>query len=363
LVVDYIGIASELKQALKTYTGSNGKGKPTHDTREAYAILLEKMDVVRGMLHGFDYSTYEDNALQLLPGAMNHILSLESSSGTSATGKELDGKKRFLDVMAAIGKAYTLCGTMDEVEPLKKEIAFLGAVKNAISKFTTIDKRRTDEEKNSALKQIIDNAIVAEGVEDIFKLVGLDKPNIGLLSPEFMEDVANLKEKNLAVDLLERLLRDEVKARMKTDVVSEKKYSDRIMETLRKYHNRAIETAQVIEELIAMAKEMADDAEMAEKSGLNSDEIAFYRALIKNESAVKELGDNNLRELAKYVTAQLRKSTTVDWQVRDSVRAKLRNLVRRALRRWKYPPDKADEAIDLCLKQAEALSESWSVGS
>ncbi len=356
LVVDYIGIASELKQALKNYTGSNGKGKPTHDTHEAYAILLEKMDVVHGMLHGFDYSGYEENALQLLPGAMNHILSLQSSNG------ELDGKKRFLDVMAAISKAYTLCGTMDEVEPLKKEIAFLSAVKNAISKFTTIDKRRTDEDKNSALKQIIDNAIVAEGVDDIFSLVGLDKPNIGLLSPEFMEDVANLEEKNLAVDLLERLLRDEVKARMKTDVVSEKKYSDRIMETLRKYHNRAIETAQVIEELIAMAREMADDAKMAESSGLNSDEIAFYRALIKNESAVKELGDNNLRELAKYVTLQLRKSTTVDWQVRDSVRAKLRNLVRRALRKWKYPPDKADEAVDLCLKQAEALSESWSIG-
>lgn len=355
LVVDYIGIANELKSALKTYTGSNGKGKPTHDTSEAFAILLEKIDVVHGMLHGFDYSEYETQALQLLPGAMNHILGLEGAGG------ELDGKKRYLDVMAAISKAYTLCGTMDEVAPFRKEIAFLGAVKNAISKFTTIDKRRTDEEKNSALKQIIDNAIVAEGVDNIFDLVGLDRPNIGLLSPEFLEDVANIKEKNLAVDLLERLLRDEVKARMKTDVVSEKKYSDRILETLRKYHNRAIETAQVIEELIKMAKEMADDAEMAEKSGLNTDEIAFYRALVQNESAVKELGDNNLRELAVFVTAQLRKSTTVDWQVRDSVRAKLRNLVRRALRRWKYPPDGADEAIELCLKQAEALSQSWSV--
>ena len=364
LVVDYIGIANELKQALKTYTGSNGKGKPTHDTHEAFAILLEKMDVVRGMFaspgangSGFDYSSYEENALQLLPGAMNHILSLQSADG------KLDGKKRFLDVMAAISKAYTLCGTIDEVEPYKKEIAFLGAVKNAISKFTSVDKRRTDEEKNSALKQIIDNAIVADGVDDIFNLVGLDKPNIGLLSPEFMEDVANLKEKNLAVDLLERLLRDEVKARMKTDVVSEKKYSDRILETLRKYHNRAIETAQVIEELIQMAKEMAEDEELAANSGLNPDEIAFYRALIQNESAVKELGDNNLRELAKYVTMQLRTSTTVDWQVRDSVRAKLRNLVRRALRKWKYPPDKADEAIELCLKQAEALSEHWSAGA
>ena len=354
LVVDYIGIANELKQALKTYTNSQGKGKPTVDTREAFAVLLEGMEVLRGMMHGCDYSMYKDQALQILPRVMNHILSLEGAN------KELDGKKRFLDVMAKIRTAFTLCGTLDEAKAFSKEIAFFGAVKNAISKFTTIDKRRTDEEKNSALKQIIDNAIVADGVDDIFNMVGLDKPNIGLLSPEFMEDVANLEEKNLAVDLLEKLLRDEVRARMKTDVVSEKKYSDRIMETLRKYHNRAIETAQVIEELIKMAKDMADDAELAAKSGLNPDEIAFYRALIQNESAVKELGDNNLRELAKYVTLQLRKSTTVDWQVRDSVRAKLRNLVRRALRKWKYPPDKADEAIDLCLQQAEALSESWS---
>lgn len=356
LVVDYIGIANELKQALKTYTNSNGKGKPTIDTREAFALLLESIDKLHAMMHGCDYSTYEANALQLLPRVMNHILSLQNPSSG-----ELDGKKRFLDLMAKVRSGFTLCGTLNEAQTYSKEIAFFGAVKNAITKFTTIDKRRTDEEKNSALKQIIDNAIIADGVDDIFNLVGLDKPNIGLLSPEFLDDVANIKEKNLAVDLLERLLRDEVKARMKSDVVSQKKYSERILETLRKYHNRAIETAQVIEELIKLAKEMEADLEMAENSGLNTDEIAFYRALIQNESAVKELGDNNLRELAKYVTEQLRKSTTVDWQVRDSVRAKLRNLVRRALRKWKYPPDKADEAIELCLKQAEALSENWSV--
>lgn len=354
LVVDYIGIANELKAALKTYTNSNGKGKPTVDTHEAFAILLEGMEKLHGLMHGCDFSSYETNALQLLPRVMNHILSLEGAN------KELDGKRRFLDIMAKIRAAFTLCGTLDEAQEYSKEIAFFGAVKNAISKFTTIDKRRTDEEKNSALKQIIDNAIIAEGVDDIFSLVGLDKPNIGLLSPEFMEDVAKMDGKNLAVDLLEKLLRDEIKARMKTDVVSEKKYSDRIMETLRKYHNRAIETAQVIEEMIQMAKDMASDAELAEKSGLNHDEIAFYRALIQNESAVKELGDDKLRALAIFVTEQLRKSTTVDWQVRDSVRAKLRNLVRRALRRWKYPPDMADEAIELCLKQAEALSQSWS---
>ncbi|MDY6919156.1 MAG: type I restriction endonuclease subunit R [Pseudomonadota bacterium] len=361
LVVDYIGIANELKHALKDYTDAKGKGAPTLDNHEALAILLEKLDVVRNMFASpntegqtFDYSGFENNAMQLLPGAINHILSLPNANG------ELDGKKRFLDAMAAIGKAYTLCATLDEVEPLKKEIAFLAAVKAGITKYTSIDKRRSDEEKNSALKQIIDNAIVAGGVADVFDLVGLDKPNIGLLSEEFLDDVRNLPQRNLAVELLDKLLRDEIKARMKTDVVSEKKYSDRLLETLRKYHNRAIETAQVIEELIQMAREMEADAELAEQSGLTPDEIAFYRALIQNESAVRELGDNNLRELAIYVTAQLRKSTTVDWQVRDSVRAKLRNLVRRALRKWKYPPDGADEAIELCLKQAEALSQSWS---
>jgi type I restriction enzyme R subunit len=359
LVVDYIGIANELKQALKTYTNSHGKGKPTIDTHEAFAVLLENMDKLHGLMHGCDYSDYEHSALQILPRVMNHILSLSNpSSPTPGTG-ELDGKKRFLDVMANVRSAFTLCGTLDEAKAYSTEIAFFDAVKNALKKFTTIEKRRTDEEKNSALKQIIDNAIIADGVDDIFSLVGLDKPNVGLLSPEFLEDVGNMKEKNLAVDLLERLLRDEVKSRMKTDVVSEKKYSDRIMETLRKYHNRAIETAQVIEELIKMAKDMADDAELAEKSGLSSDEIAFYRALIQNQSAVRELSDNNLRELAKHITTQLRKSTTVDWQVRDSVRAKLRNLVRRALRKWKYPPDKADEAIELCLQQAEVLSNGW----
>lgn len=358
LVVDYIGIANELKNALKTYTDSQGRGKPTHDNHEAFAIMLEKLEVIRGLMNGFDYSDFQANALKLLPGAMNHILSLPNPGN----GK-LDGKKRFFDVMAPLTKAFTLCSTLDEAAEYKKEIAFFSAIKAALSKFTSTDKRRTDEEKHSAMKQIIDNAIVAEGVVDVFESVGLDKPNVGLLSDEFLDDVRNMKQRNLAVELLEKLLKDEVKARMKNDVVSEKSYSDRILETLRKYHNRAIETAQVIEELIKMAKAMEEDLAQAEKLGMNSDEIAFYRALIQNESAVRELGDNNLRELAKEITDKLRKSTTVDWQKRDSVRARLRNLVRRALRRWKYPPDKSDEAIDLCLQQAEVLSSHWTVAA
>ncbi|HGS4466710.1 TPA: type I restriction endonuclease subunit R [Vibrio metschnikovii] len=364
LVVDYIGIANELKNALKTYTNSQGKGKPTVDTAEAFAVFMEKVDVIRGMFATpvdgdiFNYRPdFETKPLQLLPGAVNHISGL---SHRNRKGEDVrDGKRRFLDVMAALMKAFSLCNTLDEVDGYKSEIAFYGAIKTAFLKHSTVDKKRSDELRNSALRQILNNAIVADGVDDIFKTVGLDKPNIGLLSPEFLEDVANMKEKNLAVELLEKLLRDEVKARMKNDVVQEKKYSDRIMSTLQKYHNRNIETAQVIEELIQWAREMQADAEMMDKLNLSTDEIAFYRALVTNEASVRTLGDDNLRQLAIELTHQLRKSATVDWQKRESVRARMRNLVRRLLRRWKYPPDAAEEAIKLVLDQAEVLADGW----
>ncbi|MCF7486250.1 type I restriction endonuclease subunit R [Vibrio sp. A2-1] len=364
LVVDYIGIANELKNALKTYTNSQGKGQPTVDTAEAFAVLMEKVDIIRGMFATpvdtkvFNYRPdFETDALRLLPGAVNHLSGLSHSD---ANGKQVrDGKRRFLDVMAALAKAYSLCSTMDETHGYKNEIAFYSAIKTAFIKHSTVDKKRTDEERNTALKQILNNAVVADGVDDIFTMVGLDKPNIGLLSEEFLEDVKNMKEKNLAVELLEKLLRDEVKARMKNDVVQEKKYSERIMSTLQKYHNRSIETAQVIEELIQWAKEMQEDGELLEKLDLSVDEIAFYRALVDNESSVRDLGDDNLRKLAIELTHQLRKSATVDWQKRDSVRARMRNLVRRLLRRWKYPPDAAEEAIKLVLEQAEVLADGW----
>jgi type I restriction enzyme R subunit len=348
LVVDYIGIGNELKQALKTYTDSKGKGRPANFVTEAYAVLLEKLDIVRGMMQGFDYSAYETQATALLVPAANHILGLE------------DGKKRFLDNVLAITKAFSLCGTLDEAKVLRKEIAFYSAIKAAIIKSTTVDRKRTEEEKNSALKQILDNAIFSEGVADIFDLAGLDKPNIGLLSDEFLEEVRNMPSQNLAVELLEKLLRDEVRSRTRNNVVQEKKYGDRLLDTLRKYHNRAIETAQVIEELIKMAKDFQEAMKREEALGLNPDELAFYDALANNESAIRELGDEILKKIAHELTEKLRKSTTVDWQVRDSVRAKLRNLVRITLRRYKYPPDKQAEAIDLVMRQAEVLSNEWS---
>ena len=354
LVVDYIGIANELKQALKTYTDSKGKGSPTHSSEEAYSVLLEKLDIIHGMFakgpqgKGFDYSEFETNAQQLLIGAANYILGLP------------DGKKRFLDTVLAMTKAFSLCGTLDEARQLQKEIAFLSAVKAAITKHTSVDRKLSQSDKNSALKQILDNAIVAEGVDDVFALCGLDKPNIGLLSDEFLEDVRQMPYKNLAVELLEKLLKDDIKAKTGNNVVQEKKYADRLQETLRKYNNRAIETAQVIEELIAMAKQFQEEMAREAALGLNGDEIAFYDALANNESAVRELGDAILKKIAVEITDKLRKSTTVDWQVRESVRAKLRILVRRTLQRYKYPPDQAPEAVELVLKQAEVLSNGWS---
>lgn len=348
LVVDYIGIANELKAALKTYTEAKGRGDPTHDAAEALARLLEKMDIVRGLMHGCDYSGFETKAAALLVPCANHLLGLK------------DGKPRFLDTMAAIAKAYSLCGTLDEAAALRKEIAFFSAIKAAITKFTTVDKKRSTAEQDSALKQILDNAIVADGVADIFALAGLDKPNIGLLSDAFLEDVRQMDSRNLAVELLEKLMRDAIKARARHNLVQEKKYGDRLLETLRKYHNRAIETSQVIEELIQMAKEFQAVLEREAALGLSQDEIAFYDALADNESAVRELGDDILKKIAVEITEKLRASTTVDWQVRESVRARLRILVRRTLQKWKYPPDQQLEAVELVLKQAESLSNEWS---
>lgn len=353
LVVDYIGIANELKQALKTYTDAKGKGEPTLRAEEAYAVLAEKMDAIRGMFAktneqvGMDLSAYETQAHRLIIPAANYVLSLK------------DGKKRFLDLVLAINKAFSLCSTLDEAKNLHKEIAFYSAIKAVISKHTSVDRKLSQAEKDSTLKQILDNAVIADGVTDVFAMCGLDKPNIGLLSDEFLEDVRQMPYRNLAVELLEKLLNDGIKAKTRNNVVQEKRFSDRLQETLRKYNNRAIETSQVIEELIQMAKEFQAEMQREAALGLNPDEIAFYDALANNESAVRELGDDTLKKIAREITEKLRKSTTVDWQVRDSVRAQLKILVRRTLQRWKYPPDKAAEAIELVMKQAEQLSNAW----
>ncbi|ODS67361.1 MAG: DEAD/DEAH box helicase [Bordetella sp. SCN 67-23] len=349
LVVDYIGIANELKAALADYTQAKGRGKPTIDAREALAVLQEQMDILHDMLHGVEYGDFRAQAWQLLPAVANHVLGLD------------DGKKRFADTVLAASKAFALCCTLDEALAHRDELAFLQAVKAALSKHVGTDKKLNDEQKEHALRQIISRAVVSDEVIDIFTAAGLKRPDIGVLSDEFLEDVRHMKERNLAVELLERLLKGEIRSRFKTNVVQEAKFSELLQQSLTRYRNRAIETAQVIEELIEMARKFQEAAQRGETLGLNHDEMAFYDALATNEAAVRGLGDETLKKIAVELVQSLRKSVTVDWAVRETVRARLRVMVKTLLKRYKYPPDKQEEATETVLKQAESLSAEWVV--
>lgn len=347
LVVDYIGIANELKAALKEYTASNGRGKPTVDAAEAWSVLEEKLDILRGLLHGFDYSDFATGGHKLLAGAANHVLG------------QKDGKKRFADTALQMSKAFSLCCTLDDAKAVREEVAFLQAVKVLLTKRDISDKKRSDEEKELAIRQIIGQAVVSDEVVDIFDAVGLDKPNIGLLDDDFLAEVRNLPEKNLAVELLERLLEGEIRSKFASNVIQQKKFSDLLAGVVKRYQNRSIETAQVMEELVDMAKKFRDAARRGEALGLGDDEVKFYDALANNEAAVLELGDETLKKIAHELTENLRANISVDWSQRESVRAKLRIMVKRILRKYKYPPDQAEDAVQLVLQQAEALGEEW----
>ena len=354
LVVDYIGIGQDLKAAMKEYTASKGRGKPTVDAREALAVMLEKLDVLRTMLHGFDYSGFLTGGHKTLAGAANHVLGIKSDT-------ERDGKKRFADHALALSRAFSLCCTLPEAKEHRDEVAFMQAVKVILTKREASAQRRTDEERDFAIRQIISSAVVSGEVVDIFAAVGLDKPNIGLLDDDFLAQVNNLPEKNLAVELLERLLQGEIKSRFASNVVQDRKFSDLLADVIRRYQNRSIETAQVMEELIAMAKKFREAANRGDTLGLSDDEVKFYDALANNESAVRELQDETLKTIAHELTESLRNNLSVDWAERESVRAKLRLMVRRILRKYKYPPDLQEAAMELVLQQAQALGESWAL--
>ena len=347
LVVDYIGIGNELKAAMKEYTGSKGRGKTTVDAHEAYSILAEKLDLLRGMLHGFDYSDFLTGGHKTLAGAANHVLGIK------------EGKKRFADTAVAMSKAFSLCCTLDEAKSVREEVAFMQGVKVLLTKRDLTAQRKSDEQKDFAIRQIISSAVVSDSVVDIFDAVGLDKPNIGLLDDAFLAQVKNLPERNLAVELLERLLHGEIKSRFKTNVTQEKKFSDMLTSVILRYQNRAIETAQVMEELIEMAKKFREAANRGEQLGLTEDEVKFYDALANNESAMRLMNDEILKKIAHELTESLRQNIKVDWNERESVRASLRLMVRRILRKYKYPPDQQDGAVELVLQQVQALGEEW----
>jgi type I restriction enzyme R subunit len=346
LVVDYIGIANDLKRALQEYTESRGTGRPTIPASEMLLKLREEMEVARGMLHGVDYSGFRVNALKPMRAAADHILGLE------------DGKRRFADCVLRMTQAYALCCTLPAAVEFREEIAFLQAVRIILTKRDPTS-ALSDDAKEHALRQILSRAVVSAEVMDIFKAAGLERPDVGILSDEFLEDVRKLKEKNLAVEVLERLLKGQIKSRFGSNVVQSRKFSELLQDSLTRYRNRAIETAQVIEELIAMAKQFKAAANRGEELGLSRDEMAFYDALAANEASVRELGDDTLRKIARELTERLRASNSVDWYVRESVRAKLRLMVKTILKKYKYPPDGQERATETVLEQAKELSAAW----
>jgi type I restriction enzyme R subunit len=350
LVVDYIGIAPQLKEALATYTAAQGKGAPTIDTSEALRILKEKLQVARDLLHPIDWSGFRDpkTAMALLPNCLDHILELP------------EGKKRYCDTVLAMTKAFALCGTLDEAMALDPDVTFLQAIRAPLVKGDPLaGDGRAPKTVDFQLRQLLSESLVADGITDVFKVAGLDKPDISILSEQFLAEVSKIPQKNLAVELLQRLLREQVQTRFKTNLVKQKRFSELLQASLAKYANRSIEAAQVIEELIAMARQFRDDADKAAAMGLSEPEIAFYDALAHNQSAQELMGDDVLMSMARELAAKLRGNLSIDWQYKENVRARLRTMIKALLKRYKYPPDQEAAAIELVLQQTEQISEEW----
>ncbi len=352
LVVDYLGLAQDLKQALATYTESGGTGRTALDQDEAVAVMLEKYEVCCALFHGFDWSMWTagnaQERLGLLPAAQEHLLAQE------------DGKERCLNAVRELSQAFALAVPHPETFRIRDDVGFFQAVRAALSKRATSE-ARPEEDLDLAVRQIISRAVASEGVLDIFEAAGLDKPDISVLSNEFLAEVQGIPQRNLAVELLQKLLKGELSVRRRKNVVQARSFAEMLEQTLRRYQNRAIEAAQVIEELIQLAKEMREANARGERLGLSDDELAFYDALETNDSAVQVLGDDTLRDIARQLVETVRNNVTIDWTLRENVRANLRRLVRRILRKHGYPPDKQEKATQTVLEQAEVLSEGWVV--
>ena len=352
LVVDYLGLAQDLKRALAAYTESGGTGRTALDQDEAVAVMQEKYDVCCALFHGFDWSRWTTGTpqerLTLLPAAQEHILAQE------------DGKERCLNAVRELSQAFALAVPHEDTLRIRDDVGFFQAVRAALSKRAVTD-ARPEEELDLAVRQIISRAVASEGVMDVFAAAGLEKPDISVLSDEFLAEVQGMPHRNLAVELLEKLLRGEVSTRRRKNVVQARSFAEMLEQTLRRYQNRAIEAAQVIEELIELARHIREANERGEALGLSEDELAFYDALETNDSAVQVLGDETLRDIARELVDTVRNNVTIDWTLRENVRANLRRLVRRILRRHGYPPDKQEKATQTVLEQAEVLSEGWAV--
>ncbi|MCL6582688.1 MAG: type I restriction endonuclease subunit R [bacterium] len=350
LVVDYLGLADQLKYALANYTESGGKGQTAIDQEEAVAMMLEKYEVCCGIFHGFDWSTWKSGGpqerLSVLPAAQEHVLAQD------------DGKSRLVKTVGELSKAFALAVPHEKALTIRDDVAFFQAVKSVLTK-STGNGRRSLEEIELAIRQIVSKAVSSDEVIDIFAAAGLKKPDISILSDEFLAEVRGMPQRNLAVEMLRKLLEGEIKARGRKNIVQARSFAELLEKAIKKYQNRAIETAQVIEELIALAKDLREADRRGEKLGLTDDEVALYDALEVNDSAVAVLGDETLRLIAQELVKAVRSSITIDWAVRENVRAKMRVIIKRILRKYGYPPDKQARATELVLEQAEVLCRDW----
>ena len=350
LVVDYLGIAHDLKKALAVYTQSGGTGTTALDQNEAVAVMLEKHEICMGLFHGFDWSKWVTGTpaekLGLLPSAQEHILAQEN------------GKDRCLAAVRQLTQAFALAVPHEETKRIRDDVSFFQAVRAVLAK-RELSELKQEEQLEHAVRQIISRAVAPEGVVDIFSAAGLKKPDISVLSDEFLAEVRQMPQRNLAVELLQKLLKGELSTRRRKNVVQARSFSEMLEQSLRRYQNRAIEAAQVIEELIELAREMREANARGEELGLSEEELAFYDALGTNDSAVKIMGDDVLSAIARELVETVRNNVTIDWTLRENVRARLRTLVKRILRKHGYPPDKQEKAARTVLQQAELLSEAW----
>ncbi|HPN32920.1 MAG TPA: type I restriction endonuclease subunit R [bacterium] len=350
LVVDYLGLADQLKYALAVYTESGGTGRTAIEQEEAVAVMLEKYEVCCGIFSGFDWSPWKTGGpqarLSVLPAAQEHVLAQD------------DGKNRLVKAVGELSKAFALAVPHLKALEIRDDVAFFQAVKSVLTK-STGDDRRSPEEIEFAIRQIVSKAVSSDEVIDIFAAAGLKKPDISILSDEFLAEVRGMPQKNLAVEMLRKLLEGEIKARGRKNIVQARSFAALLENAIRKYQNRAIETAQVIEELIGLAKDLREAGRRGEKLGLTEDEVAFYDALEVNDSAVAVLGDKTLKLIAQELVKAVRNSITIDWTVRENVRAQMRVIIKRILRKYGYPPDKQARATELVLEQAEVLCKDW----
>ena len=360
LVVDYLGLAQELKAALATYTENGGTGRTALNQDEAVAVMLEKYEVCcglfgpittpAGVVGGFDRSKWTTGTpaerLGLLPAAQEHILIQER------------GKERCLGAVRELSQAFALAVPHEAALAIRDDVAFFQAVQAVLAKRAPGD-ARPEEDIEHAVRSIISRAVAPEGVVDIFAAAGLAKPDISILSDDFLAEVRGMPQRNLAVELLQKLLKGELATRRRRNLVQARSFAEMLEQTIRRYQNRAIEAAQVIEELIALARDMREAQARGEALKLSEDELAFYDALEVNDSAVKVLGDETLRDIARELVATVRRSVTIDWTLRENVRAQLRVIVKRILRKYGYPPDKQEKATQTVLEQAALLSAAW----